>query len=298
MTEIRKLQEYLAGESQVNDTFMYLENDGVRYVYMPTYGEINLYEDYMRKADIVGLIIGGSFYSINYRFKDVEKDFWTELEDFRSVYDKMYKEKLSLFSVDSPVPITSVSGDYDPVKEKKDLEHYADYQVKRDAWSLFFFNSVPGEYSKVYHEYITPFLKYLVYGEEYLNQFIKDTILENAVHINYRLRVMKMLDDAVRELREDRDMMRRKALYDKLLEKDGATYRITITHRIFPAISISVPVSELTGIVTSPGRSLSVYSLTKADRAQTIGFGEIKFDSISKITYGRAVLYEKEKGVI
>ncbi|MBP1534901.1 MAG: hypothetical protein IK990_00805 [Ruminiclostridium sp.] len=298
MTDIEKLRRYVDNGSQTNDTFMYVERDGIKYVYMPTYETINIYEDYLRKAGLIGLIVGGVFYSTDYRFKDVEKDLWEEVASFRVVYDKMYEEKKAVFSVDNPVPITNAAGEYDPVKEQLDLDHYADRQLKRDARTMFFFNSVPGEYGKFNSEYTEPFLKYLVYGEEYMTQYIKDVILSNAVNINYRLRVRKMLDDEVQKMRRDSDMILRKALYDRLVEKDGATYKATVLNSAFPPVVISITLSELGYMITEPGRTLNIYSIPKADRSKIGGYGEIRLENISKITYGRTVLYEKEKGVL
>ena len=298
MTEIEKLKEYLRNGAQTSDTFMYVERDGIKYVYMPTYDTINICEDYLRKAGLIGLIINDEFYATDYSFINAGKNFWEEVTNFRVVYDKMYEDKRTVFSADNPVPITNTAGEYDPVMEQRDLDHYADCQLQRDARTLFFFNSVPGEYGKMNSEYIDPYLKYLVNGEEYMNQYIKDVILENAVNINYRLRVRKMLKEEVEKMRQDSDMTFRKALYDKLVEKDGATYKATVVHSAFPPMVISITFSELSYMITEPGRSLNIYSIPKADRSKIGGYGEIRLENISKITYGRAVLYEKEKGVL
>ena len=107
-------------------------------------------------------------------------------------------------------------------------------------------------------------------------------------------------------MRSDSQMIKKKALYERLTEIDGAKYRVKFGYGGYTVEKVLVPSYELKGIITRPGEALSFYRLSRDDQNLMRSFCDIHdinsdqftFDTIEEISYGRKVLYSKEKGVL
>lgn len=306
MTKLEKLKEYLKSGTGIDENFMVLERGGVKYVYMPIYDIIDPYKNYHSEARSIGFVINDVFYATDYTFAEVDKVFDKELKTFREKYIEIYNRLLSAFSVDNPVPITPAAGDYDPEKEENDLEIYFQNRLPEEAAKLFFFNETPVYFSIYNDEFAEPFVKYLLYDEEYLVHFIKERLLKNAVMVNFRLKKDKALYEMVDKMKSDSQMIKKKVLYEKLIETDGAKYRVKFGCDGHTVDKVMVPSYELKSLITKSGEALSLYRLSREDQNLMRSFCEIhdinsnyfNFDTIEEITYGRKVLYSKEKGVV
>ena len=177
MTKPEKLKEYLSSDAGINDTFMVLERDGVKYVYTPIFDDLEPYKNYHSESRYIGFIINGVFYATDYTYAKVDKIFDQELKSFREKYIEIYNRLLSAFSADNPVPITPAAGDYDPEKEERNLEQYFQNRLPEEAMNLFFYNETPSYFSVYNDEFAEPFVKYILYDEEYLVHFIRNGCL-------------------------------------------------------------------------------------------------------------------------
>lgn len=306
MTKEEKLRSFINGGYGLNEDFMMLERNGIKYVFEPQYAHLNPCHVYYCDAIMIGLIIKNEFYATNYNYKDINKVFSNELAAFKERYIAEYNKLLSTFSVDNLVPVTTAAGEYDPKEEKENLDKFVQNELQHEARQIFFCGIYTDSFSMFDENYVEPFLKYLLYDEEYLRHFIKEDILRKAVEINFRIKKDKMLSDAVDKMKTDSYMMLRKTIYEKLRNTEGEKYRVKIGINHAKMDAISVPSGEIKGIIMEMDRTLSRYTLSKADRELLSGFclaygfddDGIGFENIEKISYGHKTLYEKRKDVL
>lgn len=306
MTKEEKLRSFINGGYGLNEDFMMLERNGIKYVFEPQYANLNPCHVYYCDAIMIGLIIKNEFYATNYNYKDINKVFSNELVAFKERYIAEYNKLLSTFSVDNLVPVTTAAGEYDPEEEKENLDKFVQNELQHEASQIFFCGIYTDFFSMFDENYAEPFMKYLLYDEDYLRHYIKEDILRKAVEINFRIKKDKMLSDAVDKMKTDSYMMLRKTIYEKLSKTEGINYRVKIGSNYAKMNAISVPSGEIKGIIMEMNRTLSRYTLSKADRELLSDFCSVNgidersigFEKIEKISYGHKTLYEKGKDVL
>ena len=257
-----------AANNKTDDRIMKLEKDGITYIYK---ARCTFDDDPIRcgKAELIGLVADNTFYGIGYFYCDIDKDFQMEVNAFEDEYNRAYEEYISQYSIDNLAPITEHTqiDKYRSVEQR--LNEYVQYDLRDDVIRKSF-EGVDNN-AEIMHEYHTDefspmFIKYLVSGNEYLNEQIRQQAEVEAETIN--LRILKNAERIrlTKELANDPDLTERIELYKKLKECGGKTVKMAldIDGTVIDGLKIAVP--QLCNALKYRKGELSEYFFTANER--------------------------------
>lgn len=279
--------------------FKAIQND-ITYIMSGDFAEENLLNDYRSKIEICGFVYEGKFYGVHYCTKEIDLNFYAELNAFEEKFNADYAEALKRFTLENLAPITEKTK-ADEHRED-DFEYYCKYQAKEDAKRALF--EINYNYNTSHHnEKFAPiFFDCLKHPEKYTD-YIQNAIEENAHIINYRIKCEAEKEKALEILKTNTDIMYKLSIYQALKAIDGKTIKMicTLYGKYF---ELSIEREKLMRCLANDNNiSLWNFTSTVKTKIQNAAVesgvhrnsAKLTFTDIQKITYGKKVIFEVEK---
>lgn len=306
MIDNRRFLDFALGNTDIDPKGQYMKliHNGITYIYAP-YSGVDVSSDYGKKAEMVGLVCGKSFYGCSYPYGDIDKNFRTEVINLMTRYYELYNKEIEKFSPDNLAPITeNTVTAITPIAEK--LEYYKKYDALSDASNSFFRSNktTVSSTERGYAEFSNVFLDYLVNGEKVLYNLIACNIEKNAESINYRILAKVERDKHIEKLKINETFMRRVNLFHILDESDMRSVKLTLDVDGTVIKDLIANADKLAFSLT--GDYISEYMFTKNEinkikKAWNYNNPDgsyrtlnLTIDNIIKITYGKKVIYERK----
>lgn len=279
--------------------FKAMQNDIV-YIVGGDFNDEILSSKYNSKVKVLGFVYSGKFYSTNYDTRDIDLNFYKELNAFEDKYNTDYTEAIKRFSLDNPAPVT------DKTKEdeyrSRDFEYYCKYQASEDALRELF--EISYKYDKSYdnRKFAPIFFDCLKHPKNYAD-YIQTAIEENAHIINYRIKCNVEKAKALEALKTDADIMYKWNMYQALKSIDGKTVKMTCI-LYGEKFKLSIEREKLMRELYNDN-DVSLWNFTNTVREKIEQAAmktelekykvKILFTDIQKITYGKKVVFEQEE---
>lgn len=278
--------------------FKAMQND-ISYIVCGNFSDEILSSGYNHEVAVLGFVYGGKFYSTYYNTRDIDLNFYDELNAFEDKFNADYKEAITRFSLDNPAPVT------DKTKEDEhrsgDFEYYCKYQASDDALRELFEISYKSDKTYNNRKFAPIFFDCLKHPENY-SSYIQTAIEENAHIINYRIKCNAEKQKAIEALKADTNIMYKWKIYQALKGIDGKTVKMTCT-LYGENFELSIERENLMRELWRDN-DISLWNFTKTisgkieQAAMKSGLekynAKILFTDIQKITYGKKVIFEKE----
>lgn len=279
--------------------FKVMQND-INYIVFGNFSDEILSSEYNHEVAVIGFVYGGKFYSTYYETRDVDLNFYDELNAFEDKFNTDYKEAITRFSLDNPASVT------DKTKEDEhrsgDFEYYCKYQASDDALRELFEISYKSDKTYNNRKFSPIFFDCLKHPENY-SSYIQTAIEENAHIINYRIKCNAEKQKALESLKANTDIMYKWNMHQILKGIDGKTVKITCI-LYGENFELSIERETLMRALWCDN-DISLWNFTKTIRgkieqaAMKSGLekynAKILFTDIRKITYGKKVIFEKEE---
>lgn len=278
--------------------FKVMQND-INYIVSGDFNNEILSSGYNKEVTVFGFVYGGKFYSTYYDTRDIDLNFYDELNTFENKFKTDYEEAITHFSLSNPAPVTDKTKEDE--HKSSDFEYYCKYQASDDALRELFEISYKSDRTYNNRKFAPIFFDYLKHPENY-SSYIQTAIEENAHIINYRIKCNVEKQKAFEALKNDTNIMYKWNMYQTLKSIDGKTVKMTCTlygENFELSIERETLMRELWH-----DNDISLWNFTKTvsgkieQAAMKSGLEEYKteilFTDIQKITYGKKVIFEKE----
>lgn len=298
------LLAFAADNTMIDDTLMKINRDGITFIYEMGYSDI-LYRSSDCKAGLIGFVADGTFYSTQYKYREIDKDFDAEIIAFEDKFNAMYAEYISRYNTENLAPVTeNTDCDKWHTMEQR-INDYKENYLQRQAIDRVFdictgkenFNDCDYHKSEM-----TPiFLDYLINGESVIEKHLAAKAEKEAESINYRILTEIECNKEAEKLMQNKAFMQRVDLYGKLKKLNAKTVKVTldISETIFEDLKIDL--HELIAGIRYRGK-ISIHNFTYNEQQdiknarKAVGedmWKDISIEDIIKITYRTTTVYEK-----
>ena len=271
--------------------------NGITYILSGEFAEENLLNDYRSKVEICGFVYNGRFYGVHYCTKEIDLNFYEELNAFEEKFNADYAEALKRFTLENPAPITEKTKADE--HRKDDFEYYCKYQAEEDAMSALFEIHYNYNTSRHNEKFAPIFFDCLKHPEKYID-YVQNAIEENAHIINYRIKCEAEKEKALEMLKTNTDIMYKLSIYQALKAIDGKTVKM-ICVLYGKSFELSIEREKLMRCLSNDN-NISLWNFTKTveksieKAAEKSGIerykAKLNFTDIQKITYGKKVIFE------
>lgn len=300
MMKKEEFMQFALGTQTATDDEKYFKviQGGITYIMHGDFSGANIWSDYRNKAEILGFVYGGKFYSRDFRCREYDLDFFEELKKFEDRFHEEYEAVVKSYSVENLVPVTEKSDEYKRAAE--DLDYYRKYQAHEDAKRDLFGIKYKTEkrYSK---EEFTPIFFDCLKKPENFQKYIAAKIEKGANVINYSIMREAEKIKAMNELKKDNNVMHLVAIYQVLSALDVVTVKLycKIYGQDFElkcdrealmrdlAFNKQVSLYNFTNTVAEKIKEAAAQTGIKRHNA------ELQFTDIKKITHGKKTIFEE-----
>jgi len=188
------------------------------------------------------------------------------------------------------------------ISNESDMFDYSDVEIEEVTMEDIYREFLDGETSDTYIGYIKPYMteelkdifEYLSYGDEFVDETARDFIIDNYEDLLKNLKRNSEKQKLLKELEENKGhpYHKQKEIIDSIKGKDYKTVNLTVNKD-----GIEQTLKYETRFILFCDKHLYTYHIVKADdRAKyEENYGRssnIEYKDITKITYGKNVIYE------
>lgn len=274
-----------------------IQND-ITYILYGDISENNLFSEYYSKMQCIGCILNGNFHYAYFEGSNYGESLKKTIDDFQEKFTAAYLTEVSRYTINNPCPITEKTQsehDYNinDYKNNRALE-----QAKRE-----FFNVADNPTFSINVKEVREIFFDCYKNPDNFSKHIQNKIEENATFINYQNECAAIRQGIIEDLKKTPDYINRLEMYNALKDLTAKTVKIDVKP-YGQNFTLTIEKENLiSSIIYHDGeiylhfftRSVEDNIKKKCSESTNIKFYDVKLytKDISKITYGKKVIFEK-----